>query len=337
MVGTILLLLSLLAAQDKPVPKFPVGKETTYVTGPLDGEGYIDYEAALNDLLGKGVTPEKNANALLWKAFGPRPEGGKGMPAEFFRRLGIEEPPDRGDYFIGLSKYMREHLKLDRDQMWAQFETTIDQQSRTGRWPWVAKDYPLIAGWLKVNEKPLDLAVEAAKRPDYYNPLVSHRREPGSLGPATSSMSVYRELAGALTARAMLRMGEGQFDEAWQDLLACHRLGRLVACGATFIEALFGIAIESVASNAGLAYLERAGLTVQQAQNRLKDLQGLPPLPLIADKVDLGERLEYLDMLQYLRRNGGISMLEFRRTLKPDPKELEALAKIDWEPVLRIL
>ena len=42
-------------------PKFPLGKDTTYVTGPLDKDGYIDYEAALNDLLGKDITPEKNA------------------------------------------------------------------------------------------------------------------------------------------------------------------------------------------------------------------------------------------------------------------------------------
>ena len=68
----------------------PLGKETTYVTGPLDKEGYIDYEAALNDRLGKGITPEKNANVLLWKALRPDARGGKGMPAEFFKRLGIE-------------------------------------------------------------------------------------------------------------------------------------------------------------------------------------------------------------------------------------------------------
>ena len=53
-------LLSLLvAAETKPAPKLPIGKETTYVTGPLDEDGYIDYEAALNDRLGKGIVPEK--------------------------------------------------------------------------------------------------------------------------------------------------------------------------------------------------------------------------------------------------------------------------------------
>src|SRR6516225_2280245 len=80
--------------------KFTIGKETTYVTGPLDKDGYIDYAAALNERMGKGVTPENNANVLIWKAIGPRPEGGAGMPVEFFKLMGIAAPPEKGDYFI---------------------------------------------------------------------------------------------------------------------------------------------------------------------------------------------------------------------------------------------
>jgi hypothetical protein len=167
-----------LAADDKPAPKFPVGKETTYVTGPLDKEGYIHYEAALNDRLGKGVTPEKNANVLLWKAFGPTPEGGAGMPAEFFKRLGAEEPPKGGAYLIGLHAYLKDHLKLDPGE----FDTIDNQQSQAAQRPWAAKDYPHIAAWLKANEKALAVAVEATKRPDYFNPLVSHRTEKGPGG-----------------------------------------------------------------------------------------------------------------------------------------------------------
>ena len=41
----------------------------------------------------------------------------------------------------------------------------------------------------------------------------------------------YREAARALTARAMLRVDEGKVDEAWDDLLACHRLARLAGQG----------------------------------------------------------------------------------------------------------
>src|SRR6516164_99531 len=131
-----LLLLPLIAADGKPAPKFPLGKETTYVTGPLDKEGYIDYEAALNDRLGKGITPDKNANVLLWKALGPTPEGGAGMPAEFFKRLGIEKPPKDGAYLVGLTRFMKDHLGLEPKD----YDAIHDELGRAIPRPWTAKD-----------------------------------------------------------------------------------------------------------------------------------------------------------------------------------------------------
>src|ERR1700730_5384270 len=80
------LLLVLYSAAEEPVRKWAIGMETTYITEPLDDEGYIDYETALNDRLGKGITPEKNANVLIWKALGTRPEGGEEMTKEVFKR-----------------------------------------------------------------------------------------------------------------------------------------------------------------------------------------------------------------------------------------------------------
>jgi hypothetical protein len=322
-IGTPLLVLTLLAPA-QPVPKAPAAPKAA------------DYEAELNDKLGKGVTPERNAVVLLWKAMGPTPEGGTGMPAEFFRRLGIPEPPRQGDYFVGLYAYGRDRLKLDQDG----FAPLLDQQSRATQRPWAAKDYPHIAAWLALNEKPLAVAVEATRRPDYYSPLVSRRTEtdPGSLiGVLLPGVQKCREVGAALAARAMLRAGEGKFDDAWADLLACHRLARLVGRGGTLIEGLVGIAVDQVAATADLAYLERANLTARQARDRLKDLQGLPPIPPMADKVDLGERYMYLDSLRLIRR-GGVGQLEALadgRPAKPTPEELKALAALDWEPAIK--
>jgi hypothetical protein len=332
MVGAPLLLLLLLGAEDKPSPKFPLGKETTYVTGPLDKEGYIDYEAALNDQFGKGITPQNNANVLLWKALGPRPEGGERVPAEFFRRLGIEEPPERGDYLIDLKRYIKDHLQIDPDES----DAIYDQHSRAGQRPWTAKEFPHIATWLKANEKPLAVAVDATKRPAYFNPLIASRTEEGRgvlIGALLPGVHKCRELANALAARAMLRVGEGKFAEAWQDLLACHRLGRLVARGATLVEPIVGIAIDSRASTADLAYLDRAKQSSKQLQERLNDLQGLPPLPPIADKIDFGERLIFLDSLQMISR-GRLDLVAGGRAKKPNPEQLKAQEPV-WETALR--
>jgi hypothetical protein len=35
------------------------------------------------------------------------------MPAEFFRLLGIDIPPPRGDYFVDLERYLTEQARLE--------------------------------------------------------------------------------------------------------------------------------------------------------------------------------------------------------------------------------
>ncbi len=331
-----LLLSLLLPAEAKPAAKMPLGKDTTVVRGPLDRDGYVDYEAALNDRLARGINPEKNANVLLLKALGPTPEGAR-LPAEYYRWLGIAEPPSGGACFVGFGAYLRDHVKPAREDL----DRLLNQQAQaTGR-PWSAKDYPHVAAWLKANEKPLAVVIEATRRPQYYNPLVSRPtgKGPGALmGALLSSVQKCRELATALTARAMLRTAEGQFDAAWQDLLACHRLDRLVGRGATLIESLVGIAIDHIASHSDLAYLESAHLTSRQARDRLKDLQALPPLPPLADKVGLAERFMFLDSVQ-LTRSRGLAALEALvgggRPPTLTPEERRGLEKVDWAPALR--
>jgi len=325
-----------LAAGDepKPTPKFPLGKETTYVEGPLDAEGYLDFEAALNERLGRGIAPEKNANALLFQAFGPKPEGAN-LPPEFFKALGIAEPPEKGDYFVGLYRYAKDQ-NLDQDAITA----LNDEQSRCAVRPWSAKDHPQIAAWLGLNAKPLAVVREATARPEYFNPLCSRRTEkrPGSslTNVLLPNAQKCRELAAALLARAMLHLDAGKGEAAWDDILTCHRLGRLVARGGTVIEFLVGAALESLASNAEVVYLERAGLTAKQIRERMKELAALPPVPSIADKVDLGARLTHIDTLQALRRGGPRALDEGPNAEPPDLAEKLALATLDFEPALRV-
>jgi hypothetical protein len=322
----------------EPEPKLPLGKDTTYVTGPLDKHGYIDYEAALNAELSRGVTRDNNANVLLIKAFGPAPEGGNGLPIEYFKWLDIDPLPKDGDYFLSLYKIAREKLSLNDNQL----NAINEQQSWSTQRPWSAKDYTVVAEWLKVNEKPLALVVEAMKRPEYFNPLVTGRvdGERGSLiGALLPSVQKCRELATALTSRAMLRVHEGKYDEAWQDLLACHRLGRFSARGCTLIESLVGIAICQIAHNSTLAYIENAKLTSKQALDRLKDLERLPPIPSLADKINTGERFMGLDSLQLIRRGGNVKGLldgsVFDEKRNPTEEELKVLEKMDWDTAFR--
>src|ERR1051326_511148 len=128
---------------------FTVSPETTYVTGPLDKDGDVDYVTALNERLSQGVTPENNANVLIWQALGPRPEGGDGMPEEYWKWLGIGPPPAGGGNIASLENCQRARGAT---------ESPAELMERWGpvtRHPWAADEKPELAEWLKRNERPL--------------------------------------------------------------------------------------------------------------------------------------------------------------------------------------
>lgn len=292
---------------DKPPkqfkPKFTISKETTHVKGPVDKDGFIDYATALHERMRVGVTPENNANVLLWKAMGPNPRGMK-MPAYFFDWLAVEAPPKNGSYFVDFERYMKEQLKGITTEQKAQLN---DQFEAANKRAWTAEQYPHVAAWLKANEEPLALVVEASKRPRYYSPLAPEKSERGPtprFGSQVAGVVQSREFGRALAARAMLRVGHGRYDDAWQDLLACHRLARLVSRGPQFIDALVGIALEANAGEADLAFLERAPMDAKRIKDCLRELQVLPPMRPIIEIAELAERFFLLDHVMMVNRHG---------------------------------
>ncbi|HEV3083944.1 MAG TPA: hypothetical protein VGY66_29445 [Gemmataceae bacterium] len=317
---------------------FTVSTETTYVTGPLDKSGYVDYVTALNERLSKGITPENNANVLIWQALGPRPTGDTAMPAEYFQWLGIEPPPEQGEYLVDWRDYLKEHAKSDTE-----VETYVERMSQATQWPWTAKKEPELAEWLKRNEKPLAVMMDATRHPQYYNPLVPERTDdwsPGLLASLLPNVQQCRKAASALACRAMLRVSEGRIDEAWQDLLACHRLGRLVARGGTLLELLVGIAIDRVASRADVAFLGHAKLTSKQVLACLEDLRKLPPMPAVADKMDLTDRFTLLEIITLTARQGKQFLEAMPRPNDRHRKGNQFVARlftrsINWDPALR--
>ncbi|MBI1899940.1 MAG: hypothetical protein HYS13_02345 [Planctomycetia bacterium] len=143
-----------------------------------------------------------------------------------------------------------------------------------------------------------------------------------------------REFTRALAARAMLRLGEGKTEAAWQDLVACHRLGRLLGRGPTLTERLVGIAAEAVATHAELAFIEATSPDASQAAQYLHELSMLPPIPDIAESVTLCERFFFLDAMLLIARTGGKSVAPVTGnglrlpSLSPD--------SVDWDVAVSI-
>lgn len=333
---SLVLVLNLAGQAAPPVLKKEEAKKgPTRITEPVDKDGFVEYEAALNAWLGKGISSDRNANVLIWKALGPTPEGGEPLPKHFFNLLGMDLPDPQGKYFVSYGKFLKPENLSKED-----FDAELQLYSLLR--PWDEHDRPRVAAWLKANEAPLVLIAEAVKRPDYFNPLVSPRvdgRPTALLGCLLPAVQTSRELTRALTARAMLRLGNGDYPGAWQDLLTSHRLARLIGRGSTMIEALVGVAIEAMTIEADLVYLEHARLSSREIQDRLKELNSLPATTLMADHLDLGERCMFLDSLQLIRRDGGNALrgaIDGKKAEPPSVAQRLALSLIDWQGAIDV-
>ena len=221
-------------------PAITVSKETTFIEEPLDEEGKVDYVAALNAISSDGVTPENNAVVLFWQAFGPgRPS--EQIPDRFFAMIGMERPLKDGRYLIAEEDYRpREPAAGDANAEMELAESDKEtnsadechkQLSHAAKFPWSRDERPVVAEFLDLNTVPLEIIIEGTRRPKYYAPLVATKDQRTILDIFLPTQQRCREPARFLIARAMLHLGEGKTDEAWQDLLACHRMARLVAQG----------------------------------------------------------------------------------------------------------
>lgn len=311
---------------------FTVGKSTTYVTVPVTSSGHVDYAAALNERLSKGVTAENNANVAIWKVIGPKLYDLAMIRNGFFEMMGMQTPPANGDYFIRLKQYAEQN---GRDA-----DAASEVLNRFSEQPWTANQDAILNDWLVANQTPLNALREAVKRTHYYHPMIPGTDEKGSLGLLSAQLPggrVYRELALALAARAMLSLSHNQVAEAWQDLLACHRLGRHVGNGAMLIEALIGMSIDVIAGRGDLAFLEASKADAKTFENCLRDLRALPPLPSVVERVNLGERFWTLETIMMLDQYGAAHINRVAGMVKMQPVQSfsdEVLVGIDWNPGL---
>jgi hypothetical protein len=337
-VGAVLVFAAEPEEKSAPKVKVTIGKQTTYITRPLRPDGYPDYVVALNEFCSRGVTPENNAAVLLQQAFGPRFVG-PGIRAEFLKALGIDALPENGEYFQIPDGIIRQWLLIwpenERDMQYDVLDAEFD---RAQIYPWKAEEHPIVVRWLLLNQKPLQLVLDATRRERKFFPVVPSGHPLNGIAVGYDQST--RAVANALVTQAMLLEGQGETDQAWQHLLACHRLARLAAQGPRFlIEMLISDQIERMATIGDAALLHHAKLPAKRFVEMQNDIKSLPPLPSALESLDYGERFMYLDVVLHAAR-GNADVFDARRG--NGGKSLDALsraivqANVDWDVPLRI-
>jgi hypothetical protein len=317
---------------------------------PRRPDGSPDFEKYVLDLYREGVTPENNAAVLMWAVLWPEEQsllmrdeqdeivdsqGRKQTVAaylaekhgRFYQELGLPGVPPKADVLRSVS-YGENRKRVEEwmagrgarrsaparrgsfPQMFSSEADAIIDPALTH--PWTSAAIPPLAEWVRENERALDQIVLATKRPRYYAPYSGLLNDPDEPAIAWLMPQVQeaRNVARGLSTRAMWHLGEGRPEQAWQDILAMHRLARLVAQQRTLVDQHVAVAIDGMASNATITLLSESKLSGAQARVVLQDLLALSYFQSIPDSIDTVERAMLLDIVLRVR-SGRTSAKEF--------------------------
>jgi hypothetical protein len=306
------------------------GYFTTRIEAPLREDGRIDYLTALENYFGDGVTPDNNAAPLLLLAFGrealPRTQPDDGIT----NRLGMQHLPKEGRYYVRYEDWCKAHA--------AQQEDDPTDPSDAIHWP--LKVSASTEQWIKDNERPLELIIEASKKPRYFMPFNGGNRTWTILEVLIPHVRFIAEVHRPLLTRALLRLQQGDVAGFRQDLFAVHRLARLAGSAPTLVERLAAVTqLEIAACHAQRAAALSGKLSSAELKSIAAELSEIGDLPSMRDGVNIGERYMGLDVMQSLAQLSPLQsarMLDQLQNGRPGmPVALMSLVPIPYEKAMR--
>jgi hypothetical protein len=289
-----------------------------------------------------GVTPENNAAALLWPALWSI-ELAPPQYAAVAAELGLGAIPSQADAVVPVAKQITNWLRTqqppseDANSIAPQLDQTLDQVlDQVMSRPWTSERFPWLAKRVNDNQKPLDKMVESSHRPRCYfpSPTLLDKQNDMLISMLLPGPQAARESGRSLAMRAMWHVGEHRAAEAWQDLLAIHRIGRLIAQGQAMVEQLVGMALSNIACNGTITMLHEGQLSAEQARQVMSDLGSVEGFSGMADSMDGLERLSFLNAVTQLSCGNVDSQALELMGIGGDLSLLRHF-RVDWNLVLR--
>ncbi len=275
-----------------------IGVTTTRITKPIGTGGVVNYRLAINQRTPKSLCPADNAAIELFHALGAGMFVNGAARESILTRLGMRRPPKNGPFFVSFNRFCRQHAT--RPVHTKAPPRIFHLREALYNHPFSARRHLRTAGWLHANAVALRWTLRAAQRPCFYIPLPPRRTEAYflSLAPLPYVTGIQR-LAGALTQRAMLELHRGELAACRRDLLAAHRLARLLGQGPFLDERVAARYIELRTIGADWTFIRCAHLSAAAALDYARDLAGLPPLRPLAGAINYAGRWAALDYIQW--------------------------------------
>ncbi|MEX2212729.1 MAG: hypothetical protein WD768_01290 [Phycisphaeraceae bacterium] len=307
------------AAPPAPVA-LTLSKETTYLLGPLRANGFVDYVQAFEKVAGEGVTAQSNAAALLIEAQGPLFFTGNARQI-VCGKLGIAVPAEKeclvelDDLIDELWKKLVPDLKEDpavppeelEGEALGKFaykQNAREQQGIAVARPWSPREFPLIRAWIERNEAPLKIVKQASLRSHLFIPSPHGADETTMSGMFLPAVGRHRLPVRLLTARAMMRVQQGDHDGAWDDLQTCQRLTNLVSREPTFVHHLIAVSMESLLHDPLRRMVIEQSLSQAQLKRMLTEFASLSERESFLRSLDLDERFTLLDLVSRFKAKG---------------------------------
>jgi len=303
-----------------------VSRETTVITEPLLADGRVDYGHALNKIASRGVTPETNALIPYVKLAGNHCF--EYYPQEdfniFCERIGVKQEELKLDFERPAYTVYENGCNAYADQMEKRWTDSADDQEAVAaiharlsnlrdemrqannviyKRAWTAEEFPFAHTWIRQNDEILDAAAEAFDRPHWYRPLPKSEEQPFYM-PLTSIYSSQRHFARLFSVRAMLHIGEGRLNEAWQDIRTIKRMAWHIAKEPCMTSYLTAQAIGGLATKPAIELLAHPSLPVDRRREIVREMWQLKFPMLVDSPAWLCEHYASLEIIQSIPRHG---------------------------------
>jgi hypothetical protein len=146
----------------------------------------------------------------------------------------------------------------------------------------------------------MELLVEASNRTRFFIPFDGGNRPDVLPSVFLPHVRYFGDIGALLLTRAILRLQSGDVDGFEADLLATHRLARVLGKSRTAVERITArTRVEIPACEVDRLAAASGKLSAKQARSLAAELGGLGDLPPMTDTIN-GERFMVLDVLQWL-------------------------------------
>lgn len=304
-----------------------ISPETTGLDDPiLQRDGMPDYFAEYEkSWIEKLTPPEDNGQRLMIAACGPRILEQNAMVDMYsWEEISTGEYSKKWfeEYWIPLCEhmYIDPYAKpeyLDSREVYGFVDSLKRKRKEAGEEPiekyednetlrkgltekpWTAEDYPEIAGWLKERNPVLDLFGIAVRKPNF----VGWRQRPENGGICwilLPDVQANRAFARDLAVRIAYRVGQGDIDGAWYDVMSMLSLSRKHYLNdGIIVTNLVGIAAEGIGHQSLVMILKYGNPTAEQLDRFAADLAALPRRAVLDNRFE--ENITY-DVLYQLAR-----------------------------------